>query len=427
MSVNLFNANLYRSLYPDLARAGLTTDEQLRQHFLTNGINEGRTFSSFINLNYYKVGHSDLGKAGLTTNQQLFAHLENFGASEGRRVSVAFNPNYYQAIYPDLKAAGLSTEQLYQHYEQFGIKEGRIGSEFFDPVYYLNVNPDVKAAFGNNYQLALNHFLNNGIQEGRISALPISPAFDPGNTTETSYGIGLLLTRPTYKEFLGTSDQQDMYSFILDKPSNFQMSLGAAIANVKLYADSNNNEKIDPGEEILSTRSMPTRWSGYSAYINQNLAQGRYYLDIVTGSPTESTSYSMSLGASAISTTTPSDPGNTAAEALDVGNLIGNSRSYQDFVGTNDRNDLYRLVLSNTATLNLSLSNVSNFVTANVYVDVNNDGAVTPNEYVTGTIASSTNAGSILRSLGAGTYYVDIVPSTPDPTINSSYTLSMSA
>ncbi len=426
MSVNLFNANLYRSLYPDLARAGLTSDEQLRQHFLNNGVNEGRVFSSFIDLNYYKVGHSDLTKAGLTTNRQLFDHLENFGAHEGRRVGVAFNPNYYKAVYPDLQTAGLTNEQLYQHYENYGIKEGRIGSEFFDPTYYLNNNPDVKAAFGNNYQSALSHFLNNGIKEGRIAAPPISPAFDPGNTAETSYGIGVLLTRPTYNEFLGTSDREDIYSFILDKPSNFQMSLGG-LANVKLYADSNDNEKIDPGEEILSTSSAFMRWYGYSAYINQNLAQGRYYLDIVTGSPTASSSYSMSLSATGIPTTTPSDPGNTAAEALDVGNLNGGSHAYQDFVGTNDRNDLYRFVLSSTSTLNLSIKDVSNFVTANIYVDVNNDGAVTSNEYVTGTVASSTTAGSILRNLGAGTYYVDIVPSTPDPTINSSYTLTMSA
>ncbi|HEY9851206.1 MAG TPA: hypothetical protein V6D28_17190 [Leptolyngbyaceae cyanobacterium] len=424
MSVNLFNANLYRSLYPDLARAGLTTDEQLRQHFLTNGVNEGRRFSSYIDLNYYSLSYPDLHRAGLTTNRQLFEHLENAGANEGRRVGVAFNPNYYRAIYQDLAAAGLTNEQLYQHYENNGIKEGRIGSEFFDPVYYLNSNPDLKAAFGNNYELALNHFLNNGIQEGRLSTPPVNTRFDPGSTTDTAYGIGVLLTKPTFNGFLSSAygDPTDMYNFILDKPSFFSMTINTPIViptTIRLYADSNNNYRIDPGEEVQTAET-----SSGTASIQSQLAQGSYYLDIINGT---SISYSMSLGANALPTNTPSDPGNTAAQALDVGNLTGNSRDYQDLVGTNDRNDFYRFVLTDTRTLNLSLNNVINFLSANIYLDANNDGAVTPNEYVTGTVASATITGSIVRSLGAGTYYVDISPSTPDPTINSSYILSMSA
>ncbi|HEY9851205.1 MAG TPA: hypothetical protein V6D28_17185 [Leptolyngbyaceae cyanobacterium] len=436
MSVNLFNANLYRSLYPDLARAGLTSDEQLRQHFLTNGINEGRRFSSYIDLNYYTLSHPDLRQAGLTTNRQLFDHLENFGASEGRRVGIGFNPNYYKAVYKDLAAAGFNNEQLYQHYEQYGIKEGRIGSEFFDPVYYLNSYSDLKAAFGNNYESALNHFLNSGIREGRIGAPPISPATDPGNTTDTSYSIGVLLTRPTYNEFLNTGDQQDMYSFILDKPSYVFITLNATLdtlSTVKLYADSNGNQKIDPGEQVLSANTVSFKpGSGNIAFIQSDLAQGSYYVDIVTGSPTKSISYSMTLGATAIPTNTPSDPGNTAAQALDVGNLSGSSRDYQDLVGTSDRNDFYRFVITDTRSFNLFLSNISNyginnFVSANIYFDVNNDGVLTSNEYITGTVASATSNGSISRILEAGTYYVDISPSTPDPTINSTYTLAMSA
>lgn len=423
MATNLFDANLYRSLYPDLARAGVTTDDQLRQHFLVAGINEGRQFSNYLDLNYYTNSYPDLKNAGLNTKLQLFNHAEQFGATEGRRLGVVFNASYYKGVNTDLTQAGFSNDQLTQHYQTFGLKEGRRASEFFDPVFYLNTYSDLKQAFGNDYEKATQHFINNGINEGRLGSGPIAPAADPGSTAKTAYELGDLITRPTFNEFVGTSDQQDFYRIILDKPSTLSLNLSGLSSDtiLKLYADVNGNQEIEAGEEIANT----TGSSGNPAVINKTLSQGSYYIDVVTGSPTSNTSYSLSFAATGVATNTPSDPGNSANSALNVGTLSG-SRNYQDFVGVTDKDDWYKFVLSNAASnFNLSLGGTGDLAVANLYADTNSNGSIDAGEFIASASASSGGLGTIARTLGAGTYFVDIVAGSS--TANTSYSLTMSA
>lgn len=421
MAVNLFDVQLYRDLYPDLKQAGLTSDAQLRQHFLDSGANEGRVFSRFADLKYYNTSYSDLKNAGLTTNRQLFDHMENFGAAEGRRLGTSFNVGYYRAAYQDLAQANLNNEILTAHYQSFGSKEGRLGSEFFNPVSYLNTYADLKAAFGNDYQRAAQHFFTDGIREGRIGSGPVAPAFNPGEIPGTAYELGALYTQGTINEFVGTSDPQDFYSFVLDKPSNLNVTLSGLTANatLKLFADINGNQQIDANEELTSASGN----SSNPAVINKNLAQGLYMVDVVTGSPTSSTSYSLNLAKTNIPALL-TDPGNTLGTAFDTGTLIG-TRNYQDFVGTNDRDDFYRFVLGNFSNFSLSLSGVTDSTVANLYADNNSNGAIDPGELLGSALASSSTIGSIARSLNAGTYFVDIVPASA--TANTSYNLSLTA
>lgn len=166
MAVNLFDANFYRSVNPDLA--GLN-DAQAYQHLISFGLNEGRTFSLYVDLNTYRVSNTDLAAAGLITNQQLYDHLSISGAAEGRNFSPVFNANVYRALNPDLQAAGLNNEQLLDHFRAFGINEGRQASNSFSVGFYLAANPDLQAAGFNNQQ-ALQHYVFFGIAEGRIAA-----------------------------------------------------------------------------------------------------------------------------------------------------------------------------------------------------------------------------------------------------------------
>ena len=424
MTINLLNTNLYRNLYPDLAAAGLTTDAQLRSHFLNFGANEGRTFSQFLNLSYYRSSNRDLGAAGLTTNRQVFEHLENFGAAEGRRASIAFSPAFYKSRNPDLVAAGLNNEQLFQHYENFGLGEGRVASEYFNPRFYLDTYSDLKAAFGNDYRRALQHYVTFGIREGRIASGPVSPVTDPGSTLLTAYDLGTLLNRATLSDFVGGTDADDYYRFYLDNPSNINLSLNglSSSASLKLYLDLNQNSQIDPGEEVgTSTGNSTTPPS-----ISRTLGPGVYYVDVLTGTSFSNTLYNLSLAQTAAPRTTPSDPGNSQATALDVGNLNG-SRTYTDFVGSTDRQDFYRFVLDNFSNnFTLSLGGTSDSVFATLYVDTNGSGAPDPSE-VLGTVnaADPGSVSAISRTLASGTYYVTVF--TNNLTANSNYTLTLSA
>ncbi|MBR6535462.1 MAG: RICIN domain-containing protein [Clostridia bacterium] len=91
--------------------------------------------------------------------------------------SVVFNATYYASKYADLKAAfGTDATKLYNHFISNGIKEGRQASPMFSVDYYLKNNADLKAAFGSNRENAFNHFVSHGINEPRVTA----PAADLG-------------------------------------------------------------------------------------------------------------------------------------------------------------------------------------------------------------------------------------------------------
>ncbi|PSF31062.1 hypothetical protein C7H19_23335 [Aphanothece hegewaldii CCALA 016] len=81
---DLFDAQYYARYNPDLAKAGLVTEAQLRWHFETHGIDEGRSFSPFLYLVYYRQANPDLASF---TNRQLYNHIQEFGIAEQRRFS----------------------------------------------------------------------------------------------------------------------------------------------------------------------------------------------------------------------------------------------------------------------------------------------------------------------------------------------------
>ena len=98
-----FDAAYYLHRYPDLLAAGLRTQEQLYQHWITYGKAEGR-----------------VGSQTYTVPENLVPTPKVFSSD--------FDAAYYSHRYPDLRAAGLRTpEQLYQHWITYGKAEGRIG------------------------------------------------------------------------------------------------------------------------------------------------------------------------------------------------------------------------------------------------------------------------------------------------------------
>lgn len=87
---------------------------------------------------------------------------------DGIDYSPVFDPEYYSTKYADLKAAfGNSVDALFEHFINNGMDEGRQASAQFNPVAYKNRYPDLQAAFGDHWRQYYLHYLNNGIKEGR--------------------------------------------------------------------------------------------------------------------------------------------------------------------------------------------------------------------------------------------------------------------
>lgn len=175
---NLFDADFYLALYPDLQAAFGDNEEEATIHWLAHGLpREGRRGNRAFDVQYYLNHYGDVANAlGTVSQHRLMGgarHWLSFGiASEGRRGSREFDPQYYRSTYGDLDAAFGSDWPAYRaHYEWWGAQvEGRRASREFDVGYYLASYEDLRNAFGSDYDAALRHWLTFGIREGRRGA-----------------------------------------------------------------------------------------------------------------------------------------------------------------------------------------------------------------------------------------------------------------
>jgi hypothetical protein len=435
MAVNLFDANFYRSVNPDLASFN---DAQAYQHLISAGLNEGRKFSLYVDLNTYRANNPDLAAAGLATNQQLYNHLSAIGAAEGRTFSPVFNANVYRALNPDLQAAGLNNEQLFDHFRAFGINEGRQASNSFSVGFYLAANPDLAAAGFNNQQ-ALQHYVFLGIAEGRAAApggavTPVTQTapqntgdpFPPtGTTLSASRDLGVVNGSLNLTDFVGTEDRNDYYRFVLANNSEFGLTLGALtdLAYVQLIKDYNQNGEIDDGDgDVLTSDSG---YSSENANINQALAAGTYFIRVYPGS-SSNTNYDLRLNVAAQPGNTSVDPGNTLSTALDIGSING-ERNFKEFVGTTDRNDIYRFSLNNNSDIKLTLSSLTDGAYIAVIQDKNGNGQIDngDGDVLTSDSGYSSENANINTALQAGTYFIRVYPYSSDR--NTNYDLKISA
>jgi hypothetical protein len=91
------------------------------------------------------------------------------GATTALLAGPVFDAAWYLGHYPDLQGAfGSNLGAATQHWLSNGINEGRQGSPGFWSVHYLNRYPDLSAAFGpTGYAAAIQHYISNGLREGR--------------------------------------------------------------------------------------------------------------------------------------------------------------------------------------------------------------------------------------------------------------------
>ena len=165
----VFDAGFYFERYPDLKKAFGTDANALYNHFITNGINEGRCASETFDVKYYLKHNKDLQKAfGSKNYRAAYNHFLANGISEKRDLSPVFNMKYYIAHNSDVsKAYGKDYYGIIDHFIRFGMKEGRASSENFNLNAYKSRYKDLRKAYGNNNVLYYRHYLNHGIAEGR--------------------------------------------------------------------------------------------------------------------------------------------------------------------------------------------------------------------------------------------------------------------
>jgi phospholipase C len=121
--------------------------------------------------NFYMGKYPDICAAFQGDAARAKEHWLNNGIREGRQGSPAFDAKYYLNAYPDLQQAfGQNYDQAIWHWFAWGNNEGRRGSREFDSSFYLANNPDVNAYCQSGRTCAIQHWLSNGISEKRTGA-----------------------------------------------------------------------------------------------------------------------------------------------------------------------------------------------------------------------------------------------------------------
>ena len=122
----IFDKDYYLERNPDLRTSVGTDYDALYNHFINNGLAEGRISSPVFNVKDYRELNPDLDKAFKDDLTKYLDHFENNGIEEGRIASMDFSVGYYKEKYPDLAAAFKDDYKSYfEHYITTGRKEGR--------------------------------------------------------------------------------------------------------------------------------------------------------------------------------------------------------------------------------------------------------------------------------------------------------------
>ena len=203
-----FNVTAYRRNYEDLRKAFGTSQKQYYLHYLKYGIREQRNavkvlnpvtvyngvdYSAVYDFRYYQEMNPDIKAYFGEEDEQTLKHFVTRGMKEGRIAKKTFDVQSYMYNYRDLRRAfGSNTESYYKHYMKYGVREKRVAtgvtqlndyetvytgkygphldySLVYDYNYYINRYPDIKRAFGNDDKAVLEHFVKNGMREGRIA------------------------------------------------------------------------------------------------------------------------------------------------------------------------------------------------------------------------------------------------------------------
>lgn len=82
---------------------------------------------------------------------------------------LVFDSTFYYENNPDLQSTlGNDQQKLLEHFVLNGMAEGRKGSSNFDVMIYKNNNSDLAAAYGDDLKKYYEHFISSGYNENRV-------------------------------------------------------------------------------------------------------------------------------------------------------------------------------------------------------------------------------------------------------------------
>lgn len=285
----LFDSKFYLENNPDVAVAvARGTVSSPFDHYRKIGKFENRDPNPLFDASYYLETNTDVAVSVKLNGFSAADHFIKFGQLEVRSPNPLFDVNFYLTSNPDLQIA-VQTNQVtaFQHFLKYGQFENRKPSAFFDPSFYLEKYPLVASAVTNGaVKSAIDHYIQFGQSEGLLSTLPA-----PDDNLNRAKNLGFLTEAQNFTDFVGANEPADIYSFILNTPSLFSLTLDglSADADVELIQDINGNGAVGfddiiaasnnlgiTSEEIVSNGALPAgtyfvRVSPFQGDVNYSL------------------------------------------------------------------------------------------------------------------------------------------------------------
>jgi hypothetical protein len=227
-----------------------------------------------------------------------------------------------------------------------------------------------------------------------------------GNTTTAARNLGTLSGTQTLRDFVGSSDSNDYYTFNLTGTTNFNLSLTG------LNADADVRLLNSAGTVIASSA-----WGGnHDESINRTLDAGNYNVQVLQYRG--DTNYSLNLSTTSQYQASDLIPGET-----DIGNLSG-TRNLSGSVDSTNTADVYHFNLGTASSFSLSLTGLSADADVRLIRDANGNGIVDAADEITrSALGGIANESINLSSLAAGDYFAQVYQFSG----NTNYNLSLSA
>lgn len=138
---DVFDASYYADSYADLKEAFGYDEAALLQHYMTYGLNEGRSASTVFNVAEYRAAYADLEAAFGDDWNAYVNHYYTYGIKEGRTAGVSGGSN--SGISSSMPVEGTPVEGAadQQAPVQTSGSEGWVQSSSYDGVYDNNGTP----------------------------------------------------------------------------------------------------------------------------------------------------------------------------------------------------------------------------------------------------------------------------------------------
>lgn len=182
----VYDYNYYIKRHPGIWKAFGTDDKKTLEFFVKTGMKNGHQAISSFQVDAYACRYYDLRKLYKNDLEQYYIHYIKYGKKGGRiatgttmmnggptvyngvNYKLVFDVGYYANRYPYLRQLYGYDDWMYlKHFVNKGMDEGRIGNAAFHVNHYRSRYSDLRTAYASDLKKYYLHYIRYGYDEGR--------------------------------------------------------------------------------------------------------------------------------------------------------------------------------------------------------------------------------------------------------------------